>query len=325
MLRIGIIGAGSIGAAHARAAKQVAGVKVGAVCDIDREAAERVAADHRADVFTSHSELIEHAGVDAVVVNTPHSLHTDIVLAAARAGLHVLVEKPMATSVADCDAMMDACAEAKVCLVVGHLQRYLPHMAVAGDVIRRGEIGTALAIVDNRTVMYRRGQRPEWFFSPELAGGGVLFNIGAHSIDRAIWLTGQKVSSVTATMLYRGDFEVESDAIVRLDFDNGAVAHITVTDAGTPSRDEIMVIGETAALSVSGASGVILHRGGTDHVHYQPGTDGRAPLAVQLADFVRSVTAGTEPVVDGTHGRDVVATVLAAYESSRTGKAVQPR
>lgn len=314
-LRLGLIGAGSIGAAHANSARKVPGVTVGAVCDVNRDAANHVANDHRAAVFTDYRELLRSGLVNAVVISTPHSLHTEHVLASIAAGLHVLVEKPMAITTSDCDAMIKAAGEAGICLAVGHHQRYMHHMTVAERIITSGELGTPMAVLDNRTAPYIRGRRPNWFFSRELAGGGVLFNIGAHCIDRTLWLTRQRVESVSATLLYRGDFEVESDALVQLVLHNGTVAQITVTGEGTPSRDEIIIIGDAGVLTVSHAAGVLLHRGGVSETRYLADGTGTPSLVIQLREFARSVREDRPAVVDGAHGRAVVSAIQAAYES----------
>ena len=125
-MRIGLIGAGAVAPFHARAAELISDVRLSAVCDLDRATAERAATDSQAAVFTDYRTLLDSDTVDAVIVNTPHGLHHQMVLDAAERGLHVLVEKPLATTVADCDEMVRACATAGVTMVVGHIQHFLP-------------------------------------------------------------------------------------------------------------------------------------------------------------------------------------------------------
>lgn len=322
-VRLGLIGAGIIGVAHGKAASSVPGVVITAVCDVDSDAARSIADEHGAAVFTDYRELIQHGLVDAVAISTPHSMHAKQVIDAANAGLHVLVEKPMATTTDDCDAMIQAARAAGVRLAVGHHQRYMQHMIVAGRIISSGELGTPLAIIDNRIAPYIRGRRPSWFFSRELAGGGVLFNIGAHCIDRVLWLSQQNVESVSARLLFRGDFEVESDAMVQLALDGGAVAQITVTGDGTPARDEVTVIGDAGVLTVSPVAGVISNRAGATETRYVPGGNGTSPLVTQMREFVRSIRENRPVLVDGAHGRAVVSAIRGAYESHESRETMQ--
>lgn len=322
-VRLGIIGAGIIGTAHADAALAVSDMTVTAVADINTDSAQHLAARHNAASFVRHEELVDSGLVDAVIVATPHALHTESVLAAATAGIHVLVEKPMAISVADCDAMIAAANAAGVCLAVGHHQHYMPHISAARTVLANGEIGRPLAILDNRTAPYRRETRPAWFFSPELAGGGVLFNIGAHCIDRVLWLSGQNVSNVSATLLYRSGFDVDSDALVQLTFDGGATAQITITGDGTPARDDITVIGDAGVLTISGTDGVHLRRGTASTHICQPSDQHTLPLVLQLDMFAAAIRGNKPPHVSGEHGRAVVAAIRSAYDNGAKIDAVE--
>ncbi|MEU6740235.1 Gfo/Idh/MocA family protein [Streptosporangium sandarakinum] len=324
-LRLGLVGAGAVGVLHAEAAPRVPGVRVGAVCDVDPEAARRVAAPHGAPVYPDHRALLSSGEVDAVVVATPHALHTAIVCEAAAAGLHVLVEKPMATSLADCDLMIAACAAAGVRLAVGHVQRFLPDKAAAMAALADGRIGAPLMMSDRRGSDYRRGSRPGWFLDPGLSGGGVFINIGAHSVDRLVWLSGRRVERVDASMTSSlpaagpaGLSPVETDALVRLALAGGPAAQVAVTSTGPPApHDEVVIVGERGTLSISPHTGTALHRDGvTTWLHRPGGDDVPAAFAAQLADFAGAVRTGREPAVTGSHGRHVLEVVLAAYAST---------
>lgn len=319
--RLGLIGAGAVGVQHAEAASSLPGIQVAAVCDLNPEAAQRVAAPHDARVHTDHRDLIASGEVDAVLVNTPHALHTAIVCDAAAAGLHVLVEKPMATSLADCDRMIGACAAAGVRLAVGHIQRFLPDKTAAKAALDAGEIGAPLLVSDRRGSDYRPGSRPGWFLDPKISGGGVFINIGAHCVDRLLWLTGGKVEQVHASM---NGSPIETDALVRLTLSGGLTAQIAVTGTGPPaSHDEVTVVGERGTLSISPHAGTALHRDGVTTWLHQPGPgDILAGFAAQLADFAGAVREGREPAVGGAHGRHVMEVVLAAYASASSGTPV---
>lgn len=146
-MRIGLIGAGAVADFHVAAARAIDGASITAVCDIDEKAAERAAATApRATAFTDYRAMYASGLIDGVVVNTPHALHLPMVTEAARAGLHVLVEKPMATTLEDCDAMMAACVEADVALAVGHIQHFMPDKLAARDLIETAELGDVVLI-----------------------------------------------------------------------------------------------------------------------------------------------------------------------------------
>ncbi|MEU9731799.1 Gfo/Idh/MocA family oxidoreductase [Streptomyces sp. NPDC048002] len=324
-MRLGLIGAGAVGELHADAAAGTPGVRVTAVCDIVAETAARVATALDAAVFTDHRELIASGLVDAVVVNTPHALHTDIVTAAAAAGLHVLVEKPMATRSEDCSHMEKACADAGVVLFVGHIQHFLPPVAAARRALDAGAVGAVRAVHDWRSTDYRPGSRPDWFFDPAVSGGGVFINIGTHCVDRLLWLTGQRPVAVAATAVHRGDLRVETDVLARLELEDGTVGHITVTSTRLPARDELTVIGARGTIRVARGTGAVLHPDdGTDPVLLAAESADDVPTAFrdQLAEFAAAVRGERPPAIPAAYGRGVIEAVEAVYASCATGERV---
>jgi predicted dehydrogenase len=220
--------------------------------------------------------------------------------------------------------MIDACARAGVRLVVGHIQHFLPDKVAARKAIDAGEIGDPLLVTDSRSTDYRTGARPAWFFDPQVAGGGVLMNIGAHSVDRALWLMGGHASQVAASLVVPQGSAVETDALVRLDLADGRSAHIEVTGTGTPpAHDRLRIVGERGALAVSPHSGTVLHVDGRAKVLHEPTQrDIPAAFAAQLAAFASCVTGQSEPAVDGSHGLQVVAVILGAYAAAKAGAPV---
>ncbi|MFF3501031.1 Gfo/Idh/MocA family protein [Streptomyces sp. NPDC003247] len=322
-IRLGLIGAGAVGVLHADAAAATPGVRVTAVCDLDAGTARRVAGPLDAPVFTDHRALIASGLVDAVVVNTPHALHTGIVTDAAGAGLHVLVEKPMATNAEDCALMEAACEAAGVLLVVGHIQHFLPPVAAAKAAVDAGAIGRILAVHDWRATDYRPGSRPAWFFDPAVSGGGVFINIGTHCVDRLLWLTGSRAVAVTATAATRGGLPVETDVLARLELADGTAGHITVTSALLPPRDELTLIGERGTLLVSRGVGTRLHPDdGSAPVLLAAESEDDVPVAFrdQLTAFAGAVRGERPCAVTAAYGRRVVRTVEAVYAACATGE-----
>ena len=315
-MRIGIIGAGAVAPLHARAAGLLPDVQMTAVCDVQPAAATVVAEPIGAAVFTDYRDLLASGTTDAVIVNTPHSLHREMAVAAAEAGQHVLVEKPMAISLDDCDAMTDAAQRAGVVIRVGHIQHYLPEKAALAQAISRGAIGAVRLVHDYRTTDYRPGSRSAWFLRPELAGGGAMMNIGAHCLDRVVWLGGSPATSVSATTLSRFGVAVETDASVMLRLANGVEARVTVVSDSPRRSDEITVVGDEGTLVANPGSGTLLRRDGVTEVLHEPSTDDiPEAFRLQLDDFASAVQ-GAAFAVTLEHSRHVVELVLACYDSA---------
>jgi predicted dehydrogenase len=315
-MRIGLIGAGAVAQLHRRAAGLLPGVEMTAVCDLREGLAAEVAEPIGARVFTDYRAMFASGVLDAVIINTPHALHRPMVLDAAAAGLHVLVEKPMATTVEDCDLMTAAAERAGVVLGVGHIQHFLPDKAAVAAALARGAIGDVRMIHDVRTTDYRPGSRPGWFLDKAIAGGGAVMNIGAHCLDRVTWLGGAPASEISARTLNRFGVAVETDATIAVRLANDVFASVTVTSDAPRRADQVTVVGDQGTLVASPATGALLRRDGQTEVLHRP-SDSDIPDAFQrqLADFVASVS-GAAPAVTQLQGRRVVGLVLASYASS---------
>ncbi|MDR2996790.1 MAG: Gfo/Idh/MocA family oxidoreductase [Microbacterium sp.] len=316
-MRIGLIGAGAVAPFHVQAAATLAGAELTAVCDIDEGAARR-AADlaPAARTYTDHRRMLDDDIVDAVIVNTPHALHLPIALDAAAAGKHILVEKPMATSVEDCDRIIEAADRARVAITVGHIQHFLPDKVAAHAAVASGELGDVLMIRDNRSTDYRPGTRSPWFFSREIAGGGALFNIGAHCLDRSLWFGGAPAAEVSATVSHRFGAPVETDGLLRLCLANGVSVSIAVVSDPPTRGDSLVVVCERGVVEADPRIGATVRVDGASRSLHAHGPDDiQTGFTAQLADFL-NVVDGAAPAVPLGHARHVVETVLASYESA---------
>lgn len=322
MIRLGIIGAGAVAHLHAHAAAVLPNVEMVAVCDLEIKAAEKVAEPIGAAVYTDYHSMYKQGGLDAVIVNTPHSLHLEMVLAAADAGIHVLVEKPMATSLEDCQLMTESCSRAGVNLVVGHIQHFLPEKVAAEQFLRSGALGKLLMIRDFRSTDYRPGTRPDWFFDPSVAGGGALMNIGGHCIDRSLWLADSTVDTLDARTLNRFGVPVETDGYVLLHLRNGVEVNIVVASDPPHRLDEILLICELGTISCTPDRGTVVRHNGTSKTIFHSSEHGiQDGFTGQLSDFIATLH-GLDPKVSNAHARRVVETVLAAYRSASNREAV---
>jgi phthalate 4,5-cis-dihydrodiol dehydrogenase len=322
-MRLGIIGAGAVAVLHAEGAAVLDGIEMTAVCDLRADVAAEVAKPWGAEVYTDYLKMLEDGVVDAVVINTPHSLHKEMVVAAAAHGVHVLVEKPMATTLVDCVAMEEACARANVVMVVGLIQHFMAEKLALQDVLASGRLGKVLLVHDYRSTDYRPGSRPAWFFNRAISGGGAFINIGAHCLDRSMWIGGAPAVRVTAATLNRFGAPVETDGSMELQLANGVQVRITIVSDAPRRVDEMLVVCENGTVIVDPRSGTFVEiDGNLTQVHASTGVDIQNAFTAQLKDFAAAV-AGAAPVVSGQHAKHVVEVVLAAYVAAESGNPVQ--
>jgi len=321
--RLGLVGAGGVALLHADAVALLPDIEVTAVCDPRFEAAVELAARTGALAFNDHTVMFDSADLDAVVVTAPHALHASITVAAARHGLHVLVEKPMATSVSDCLRMIDACTQYGVQLGVGHVIHFLPGVVEARRLLLAGELGAPLMITERRTAHYSPGSRPAWFFDPELAGGGIVMNVGIHSIDKAQWLGDAPATRVLAHTVRKPSLAVETEAVALLQLQNGVRVSLSLVGTGLPFQDETEIVCEQGALRLSRRDGLWVYRN-SEGTRLLPAAEAEigTAFAEQLADFVAACRENRAPGVDGDYGRSVIATALAIYESAGSAELV---
>jgi myo-inositol 2-dehydrogenase / D-chiro-inositol 1-dehydrogenase len=221
-MRIGIVGAGSMGQVHA-AAWLEAGAQVIAVHSASLESALGLAAKYGARVCSSIAELLEH--VDVVALCVPTHLHHAMTLEAASAGKHVVCEKPMALELNDARAMIDACEQAGVRLFIAHVVRFFPQYRAARDHVLSGQIGDLGVMRLKRAAYQPRVSGENWFLDSQKSGGMIL-DLMVHDFDYARWLGGP-VARVFAKSARAAKAESPTDyALVTLEFETGAMAQI---------------------------------------------------------------------------------------------------
>lgn len=238
VLRLGLIGLG--GAARQMLPSLVASrhVRITAAADTRPEARERFAAEFGGAAYADAAELCRSRDVDAVYVASPHQFHKEHTIAAAASGKHVIVEKPMALTLAECDAMIDAVERAGVCMVVGHTHGFDPPVAKMREIIRSGELGP-LAMVNTWSYgdFLYRPRRPEELCT-EL-GGGIIFNQVPHQVEVVRLLGGGMVRSVRS-MAWALDPKrpTEGSHLTFLQFVNGAAASMVFSGYDFFDSDE---------------------------------------------------------------------------------------
>jgi predicted dehydrogenase len=321
---VGIVGAGFMGDTHL-AAWAADGVPR-SVFDVHPGNAARLATRHGATVARSLDELI--AASDVVDICTATHTHADIAVAAARAGRHVICEKPLARTLADADRVIAACASAGVELLVAHVVRYFPEYAAAHERVVAGAVGRP-AVLRLRRATYRpRHTAGHWLFD-HAKSGGVILDMMIHDFDFARWVAGEVTSIWCRSVgLERPELGVDH-AVAILTHASGAISHLSGSWAyGRPDF--------RTAFEIAGSSGLISHdsalapvaswldaaddAGGAVGLPRSPVT--LDPYRLQLREFRRRIVDGTPVRVSAQDGREALRIALAADASAREGRAV---
>src|SRR5688572_31657678 len=217
-LKIGIVGAGAIAQRNATEAAKSGVATIAGVFDVNHKVARDMAQALKAPFCPTYEALLETPGIEAVLMSTPHHLHRPMTVQAARAGKHVLVEKPLANTIAEAEEMIDACRRHGVALAVNYSFRYLPKILKAKELIDAGALGTITGVQINWQQFKDRGywlgaqsnSPDDWRASKEKCGGGFLIMTVCHAIDYIYFITGLKgtrVYSEYATLASPGEVE----------------------------------------------------------------------------------------------------------------------
>lgn len=340
-LRVGLIGCGEIAVHNARAIHDSDNAKLVMAADVNPSIASDMGKRYDIPSTTQVEELLARSDVDAVLISVPHYLHAPLTIRAAQYGKHVMVEKPMATTVAEADEMVAACHKAGVELSVIYCQRYLPYVQRAKHLIQQGALGKILGVqldfrMDKPPGYFSSGfsgrVHSDWRMSREKSGGGLLiFNL-VHYLDIIRYLTNLSVTHVHAEFdALDTPVETEDTISVTLRYSNKAIGNIMGSSVvrgaayqpglrlwGTDGQFDLREPDEHRIYSLRQIEGL---RPGVWHPLDQLGTSGDRQAYVSR--FARSVLAGTQPEVSGHDGRAIQAIVEAIYASGERGTGVE--
>ncbi len=256
-VRFGIVGVAGMGGGHAAAmaSAKFKDFKLAAVADIVPEIAQRVGEKYNVPFFTSGPAMFESGLVDAVIVATPHYWHPVLTIQAARAGLHVMCEKPLAVTVGAARAMIAECKKHKVSLGTMLQQRTRGEMIKMKQMVARGELGDIFRVSMVCSNWYRTQtyyNSGSWRGTWDGEGGGILLNQAPHSLDLFQWIGGmpKKITAVLDTRLHK--IEVENSANAILEYGPGKVGYIYATTAEAPGMEQLMVCGDKGTLIAEG-------------------------------------------------------------------------
>lgn len=321
-LRLGIAGGGIMGERIAAAAAALGGVRIGAVADANPVSRARLADRFGAAAFASWEELIAAGGLDAVYIGLPHHLHADAACAAADAGLHILLDKPLCNTLEEGDRILAAADRAGVRLMVGFSHRFHVELATAKRLLAAGELGDVVLATDQIVDSAPHG--PGWYWD-RAAGGGVVQLQMHHSFDRLAWLLGSPIVRVQAALHEREvgpAGAVDVAAAVTLTFANGAVgtaAASFVTGYDGDGIVELVVQGTRGHVRLETWSSVEVQTAGTAFTQTQRRDDW---LGAEVAEFAAAIRERRDPSVTGRDGLRALRVALAVTESARTGQAV---
>ena len=317
-IRIGIIGAGIAGQRHAAAFARHPHAVVAAVSDVDARLGREVAVRLGTRYFAEYRELLS-AGIDAAVICLPHVLHRACAEDAARAGAHILMEKPLATTMVDAHAILRAVKKARVSLMLGYVHRFRPEVEAAKRLIAKGRLGLPATALD-RFISGGMRDTPRWVWNQREAGGGVVMYGGVHAIDRLRWLLAAEVTEVYArTRTYANDASVEDAVCAMLTFATGATAVLYENAPGFgrlgPWTTEIF--GPAGALIIT-TGRALEYRDGRGVRRWTYPEDRRFDR--QAAEFITAIRDGRPPSVGGEDGVRGLEVALALYRSARSGR-----
>lgn len=333
---IGILGTGMIARYHAHAIAATPEARLVAVCREDATRAAQAEADFGVPCETSLQSFLTRQDLDAICICTPSGLHAQQTIAAAQAGKHVLVEKPLALNLADADAMLTACQNANVLLAVALQRRTDPQFIAIHEAIAAGELGRL--VLGNVTIPYVRPQSyydsADWRGTWALDGGGALMNQGVHLIDLLLWFMGDLAAVQAEAGTLAHEIEVEDCITAALRFQNGALGSIVATTAAAPGfPHRVEVYGTLGGVQIEGERILRWEGGGsqrsstTDDIGPTAAGAGAKPTGIStvghtliMQDFVEAIQSGRPPLVPGEEGRRSLAAVLDIYAAAQRGQ-----
>jgi predicted dehydrogenase len=337
-LGLGILGSGYMGRTYAECvARYNSGARLLAVAGGTR--AQALASDYGVHFEPTIEALLSRPDISAVIITSPQSAHCEQTIAAARHGKHVLVEKPMATSTAECRQMIDACRAAGVELSVIKPWRYRGATRGLRECIARGDIGEVRMI--SLWWLYPRVPfiGKEWFRDPK--EGGFFLDAGSHCFDYLRWVAGaEPVRLYAQVATYNQDSETPRSTMTTLSFTNGVMASLWLSyEVPTPGWENTdfraRVVGSSGELDAHGYGVLQIGRGAAWETVYQqapidyinrPMERTRLEAFFEMTqDFIDALRAGRPPAVSGADGLAAVAMVEAGYRSSELGQAVELR
>jgi UDP-N-acetyl-2-amino-2-deoxyglucuronate dehydrogenase len=352
-LKTGIVGTGKVAHLHAAALAELEESDFTAVCNMNFEGARAFAEQYGVKAYRDVGEMVEAGGVRAVTVCTPHPLHAEPTIEAARAGAHVIVEKPLASTLADCDRMIRAAAESGVRLAMISQRRLYAPVERIKRAIEDGKLGRPVLGTVNMFGWRDRAyyESNPWRGTWGGEGGGVLVNQAPHQLDILQWFMGpiEELYGFRAN-LNHPYIEVEDTALAVIRFKSGALGNVVVSNSQNPALyGKVTVFGQNGATVSVQTDGGAMFIPGISDIEEPPVNDlwtvpGEEHLLeqwrredaefflktdvtryyhqLQLKDFLRAINEGRAPLITGEEGRKTVELFTAIYRSQRDRRVI---
>jgi UDP-N-acetylglucosamine 3-dehydrogenase len=329
VIKAAVIGVGSMGSNHARIYDSLDGVTLVGVCDADAEQAARVASRHRTKAYADHAALLDQERPDLVSLVVPTQLHLPVALDVIERGLPLLVEKPIADTVANASEMLEQAEARGVPLMVGHVERFNPAVSELRRRLEDGQLGKMFQI-------HARRLGP---FPHRIRDVGVVIDLATHDLDVMCHLTGAGVTRVYAETEQEIHTHHEDSLSGLLRFDNGVVGVLDVNWLTPTKVRELYVTGEKGMFVVNYLTqdlylyeneyvgsdwdrlGLLKGVGEGNMIKLRIGK--REPLQAELESFVRSVEDGSQPAVSGDDGIRALTLAQAMVESGREHRTIE--
>ena len=340
---IGLVGCGMISNFHAKAIADANGAYLVGATSLNRNRTTEFASKYNCKAYETLEDMLADDAISAVSICTPSGAHLDPAVAAAQAGKHVIVEKPLEITTERCDKIIQACEQAGVRLTVTFQSRFHQSSRLMKSAIEQGRFGT-ITLGDAYVKWYRSQEyydSGDWRGTWALDGGGALMNQAIHSVDLLLWLMGpvKQISAMTDTMTHER-IEVEDVAVATLRFENGALGVIEATTTAFPGAFKKIEIAGSQGSAVLEEEDITQWQfaselpddekireemaGKTDS-----GGGAADPAAINhhghtllFEEAVSAINEDRPSILDGHEGRRSVEVICAIYESAKTGKIV---
>ncbi len=328
-IKYGVIGLGWFGEKHCEALSALPNIELHSLCTRTESRLDEVAARFGVEnTFADYREMLADPELDAVSITTMWDQHLEPALAALAAGKHVFLEKPMASTLADCDAIVEAAHEARGHFMVGHICRFNPRYAAAKQAIEEGRIGRIISMSARRNL-------PAWVGASVLGKIGPIIGDGVHDTDLMFWFSNSRAVSAYAQTVQVRDHANPDLGQVIYRLESGAscmLESVWCLPDNTPFQidERLEVVGTEGSVSIHDTHPnlMIVDKEGTrcPDTTYWPDIHGtlRGALREELSYFADCIASGEEPdVITPEESREAVRACLAAEESARTGKVVK--
>ncbi|MYL32914.1 gfo/Idh/MocA family oxidoreductase [Pontibacillus yanchengensis] len=316
-----IIGAGNIAQEHLEALKNLEEVRAVAIADKEYDKVKRASSLFHVNGYTDYKEMIKQECPDITIITLPHFLHKEAAVFCAEQKSHILLEKPMALTVWECKDIIKATEKNGVKLMVGHTQHYFIENIVSRKIIQSRELGELVQINESRHMHYFTPERPKWFLEKEKAGGGVMMNLGAHSVDKILWMTDSFISTVRATLTYHSKYDVDASALVWAETSTNIPITISISGYKGARQHVTELIFKNGMVKVEVGKGVWIAK--DDHYETFPLPEQLPVFQGQILDLVEAIKGKQDLELDGGYGVSIVQVLESIYQSDALKKPIQ--